>query len=121
MSNDLKKGKSKGQFVFDDLECTADLLMGASAGSIEALRRGVGNAEKYMDSALATALRALGRGPSDIAAGVDFSRKYLRDWLEGALGIPAPNWAGPKLDATSQRSLRVRVKLRKLGRAHREL
>jgi AcrR family transcriptional regulator len=87
MSNDLKKGREQGQFTFHDLDCTTDLLMGATAGGIQALRRGVPDPVKYIDAAVDTGLRSLGCSTDRCAEGVKFSSTYLREWLSGQLGV----------------------------------
>jgi AcrR family transcriptional regulator len=109
MSQDLNNGKQRGQFSFGDLDCTTDLLMGASSGGIQALRRGVPDPAGYIDSAVSTGLRSLGCSQERCAEGVKFSSKYLQQWMSGHLPAGVPKWAKPAdADHGSAREVSVR-------------
>lgn len=93
MSQDLKDGLKAKQFSFVNLTCTTDLLMGASAAGIQALRRGVDDPQFYIDAAVSLGLRALGCDDIRCRDGVAFSTLHLQRWLTGALGVAIPRWA----------------------------
>jgi AcrR family transcriptional regulator len=80
MSADLALGKDRKQFMFDDLNAATALLMGATAGMIEALRRGVQDPTSYIDAAVRMALRSLSCSATLSDKGVRFSRDYLKAW-----------------------------------------
>lgn len=80
MSNDLKLGKERGQFFFEDLDAATDFLMGASAGGIQAVRQGVEAPQVYIDAAVRMGLKALGCDARMCERGVAFSRKHLDGW-----------------------------------------
>jgi AcrR family transcriptional regulator len=93
MSQDLKDGLKARQFSFVNLACTTDLLMGASAAGIQALRRGVDDPQLYIDAAVSLGLRALGCDDIRSREGVAFSALHLQRWLTGELGVAIPRWA----------------------------
>jgi AcrR family transcriptional regulator len=82
MTNDLKRGKELGQFQFDNEVVANDFLMGASAGCIQAVRRGVADSEAYMDAAVRMLLQALGCSKELTEKAVAFSSKHITQWLE---------------------------------------
>jgi AcrR family transcriptional regulator len=82
MTNDLKRGKELGQFQFDNEVVANDFLMGASAGCIQAVRRGVADSQAYMDAAVRMLLQALGCSKELTEKAVAFSSKHIAEWLE---------------------------------------
>jgi len=80
MSADLKVGKERGQFSFDDLDAATDFLMGASAGGIQAIRQGLTDPQGYIDAAVRMGLKSLGCDSRMCDRGVSFSRKHLDGW-----------------------------------------
>lgn len=93
MSEDLRKGQASGDFVLRDPEWTADFLMGACIGGIEALRHGVAEPDQYIDDAIETALRALGCSARRCKMGVKFSAERLNDWTQNRSASDLPEWA----------------------------
>lgn len=77
MSADLRKGLDAGQFEIDDVEAATDFLKGASAGTIQAVRRGVADPERYIDAAVGMGLRSLGCDVEACRKGVQFSRAHV--------------------------------------------
>jgi AcrR family transcriptional regulator len=82
MTRDLQRGKELGQFRFDDEVVANDFLMGASAGSVQAVRRGVPEPQAYIDSSVRMMLQALGCNPELTEKAVDFSRNHIAQWLD---------------------------------------
>ena len=87
MTKDLKRGKELGQFRLDDETVANDFLMGASAGCIQALRRGVADPQAYMDSAVRMLLQALGCSDELTEKAVLFSRKHVAEWMESKRSV----------------------------------
>lgn len=90
MSSDLRLGKAQGQFIFEDLDAATDLLMGASAGGIQAIRRGVANPPSYIDAAVRMSLRSLGCNKARCDEGVRFSQAHLTAWTSGEIRLFTP-------------------------------
>ncbi|AMM18543.1 transcriptional regulator (plasmid) [Burkholderia sp. PAMC 28687] len=93
MSRDLEHGRTQGQFNFDDVEVAADFLKGASAHGIQALRTGVNQPGRYIDYSVRMALASLGCKEELRDKGTEFSKSYLKDWLNGELKATRPAWA----------------------------
>jgi AcrR family transcriptional regulator len=77
MSGDLRMGRDCGQFEVDNVEAATDFLKGASAGTIQAVRRGVPEPESYIDAAVHMGLRSLGCTVEMCSKGVEFSRTHV--------------------------------------------
>ena len=77
MSGDLAMGRDCGQFEVENIEAATDFLKGASAGTIQAVRRGVPEPERYIDAAVHMGLRSLGCSLALCEKGVDFSRAHV--------------------------------------------
>ena len=82
MSKDIEKGRQLGQFHFDDTAVMADIIMGASAGCIQTLRRGVADPQKYIDAALRMTFQCLGCSADLQARAMAFSREYVAEWVD---------------------------------------
>lgn len=80
---DLLRGQALGQFEFDDVKVTNEFLMGASAGCIQAMLRGVADPQAHCDAAVRMQLRALGCSADLQERGVAFSREHLAEWERG--------------------------------------
>jgi AcrR family transcriptional regulator len=93
MAADLEKGKALGQFTFDLVDVATDFLMGASAHSIQAIRQGVPDPNRYMDASVHMALASLGCDQKTAERGVEFSLAYLKSWARGELPAGRPFWA----------------------------
>lgn len=93
MAADLEKGKALGQFTFDLVDVATDFLMGASAHSIQAIRQGVPDPNRYMDASVHMALASLGCDRDTAERGVAFSLAYLKSWALGELPAGRPFWA----------------------------
>lgn len=77
MSADLAMGRDSGQFEVENVEAATDFLKGASAGTIQAVRRGVAEPEAYIDAAVHMGLRSLGCDLALCRKGVEFSRAHV--------------------------------------------
>ncbi|HZZ13235.1 MAG TPA: TetR/AcrR family transcriptional regulator [Paraburkholderia sp.] len=93
MAADLEKGKALGQFTFDIVDVATDFLMGASAHSIQAIRQGVSDPNRYMDASVHMALASLGCDQVTARRGAAFSLAYLKSWARGELPAGRPFWA----------------------------
>ena len=93
MAADLDRGKSIGQFRFDNVDATSDFLMGASMQAIDLICKGMDDPNTYMDIYTRLAMTVLGCDTSIIEQSVVFSLDYLQRWASGELGIAKPVWA----------------------------
>jgi AcrR family transcriptional regulator len=107
LSKDLRDGRRCGQFSFSDLDCATDLLMGASAGGIQALRRGVSDANSYIDAAVHLGLTSLGCSDERCVEGVRFSSQHLRRWVSGELSGVIPQWAKSRKEEGERRAVGI--------------
>ena len=82
---DLAEGRATGEYLVLDDRVALDVLRGLLESCIQALHRGVPDAERYIDAAVHMWLQALGCAPSLCAQGVDLSRQFLAAYVSGEL------------------------------------
>lgn len=83
MSQDFLRGRALGQFRFDDVAMANDFIMGASAGCVQAMAKGVADPDVYMDGAVRMLMSGLGAEPALQERAVAFSRTHLSEWTHG--------------------------------------
>lgn len=80
IAGDLRLGRAQGCFVVDDLTVATEFLMGASAGTVHAFRRGVQDPQGYMDASLRMVFRCLAAEPALAERAIAFAREHMADW-----------------------------------------
>jgi AcrR family transcriptional regulator len=90
ISRDLEGGRDAGYFSFKELTAATEFVMGASAATVQALRRGVVDPEVYMETAHRMLFSSLGASADLTDRAVAFSRKHLYAWESGELQAWAP-------------------------------
>lgn len=90
ISRDLEGGRNAGYFSFQDLVAATEFVMGASAATVQAFRRGVAAPEGYMETAQRMLFLALGASAELADRAVAFSRKHLAAWESGELHAWTP-------------------------------
>lgn len=90
ISRDLEGGRDAGYFSFLDLVAATEFVMGASAATVQAFRRGVAEPQVYMETAQQMLFRALGASAELADHAVTFSREHLAAWESGELHAWTP-------------------------------
>lgn len=93
MSRDLENGRAQGDFVFDRIDAATDFLMGASAHGIQAIRLGIEQPDRYIDTCVRMTLSSLGCVGDKCEEAASFSATYLQAWARGKVTETLPSWA----------------------------
>lgn len=82
---DLEDGKAAGYFHFQDAIAATEFVLGASANTVQACRRGVADLQRYMETAQHMLFLSLGASTELADRAVAFSQKHLEAWESGEL------------------------------------
>ena len=92
MHEDLKHGKTLGQFNYADDQVALDVELSILIAGIGSLGKGVQNPENYMDECIRMALTGLGCEPGCREQSLHFSRKHLQGWTWVRKGVAGPGF-----------------------------
>lgn len=85
VSIDLATGKASGQFRFDDVRTTTDLIMGVNLAAVRGIVDArVSDIEIYIETVTRFTLRALSADASEGQQGIAFAREHLRSMARHA-------------------------------------
>lgn len=82
---DLENGRAAGYFQFQDAIAATEFVLGASASTVQACRRGVADLQRYMETTQHMLFLSLGASTELADRAVAFSRKHLEAWESGEL------------------------------------